>query len=188
MPVISDKRTTVVIVNGAPRSGKDTAVLYMSERAEELGWNAHAMSTIDCVKALLADFPLEAKGSKERALLSEVGDAVERYNGFRTNSVMAKLDVLEGRSFKPIVLFVHLREPALISKLCDLIKSRYDLTRETRCTTLVVRNPVAEMAATSNDSDANVLKFDYQWMVANNGTLGQLLDNARATIDRILAS
>lgn len=164
----------------------------MRERATDLGWRSDAISTIDPVRNLLrqAGFEVDRKGPAERRLLAEVGDATENYNSFRTQHVIDRIQQVN--TIANHVMFVHLREPALITKL----KGRFPIPvpENTVLSTkvdyhfaaLVVRNPNAEHEATSNEADANVLKYKYDYMVVNNSSLGALLDASYAAIEEIL--
>lgn len=165
----------------------------MRERAGELGWKSDAISTIDPVRSLLrqAGFQIDRKGPAERRLLSEVADAVETYNSFRTTYVMDFIERVAGPHNH--VTFVHLREPALITKLKERFtpskpkeNSVSSVAVEYAVATLIVRNPNAEHAPTSNESDANVLKYKYDYMLVNNSSLGALLDASYAAIEEIL--
>lgn len=179
---LRNRRIAVVIVNGFPRAGKDTAVRFMKEWAEEHGWKVCTHSTIDSVRQMLDQITEGRKGPAERKLLADVGTALEEYNGFRSNGV--KQFVLQNLTFrvgqKGLVVFVHLREPALIQKVVE------SFPRKVKVVTLLVRNPLAEAAPQSNAADANVMDYAYQWFIVNNSTLGALMDNARATISEIL--
>ena len=72
----------VVIVNGRPRSGKDTFCNFVIKNCEEKNKNCDVWSTIDFEKELLEDIvnrPYNVNSEKDRAFLSEFKQLVNRY-------------------------------------------------------------------------------------------------------------
>ena len=57
-------RKVIVVVNGRPRSGKDTVVDGLKDELIKLGWVAEAMSSIDNLDACLNTLGLELKIGK----------------------------------------------------------------------------------------------------------------------------
>lgn len=56
---------------------------------------------------------------------------------------------------------------------------------DTKCYTVLVKNPNV-MQITSNEADANVDHYKYDYVIENDGTLGNLLDKAGAFLDEIM--
>jgi len=70
---------TVVIVNGHPRAGKDTAVDFLEVMLGEAGHNVMRYSSIDPVREALSHIGVDtsAKTEADRAVLVEVGMALQ---------------------------------------------------------------------------------------------------------------
>ena len=72
----------VIIVNGKPRSGKDTFCKYVLEICEEHNIHGDVWSTIDFEKELLEDIvnrPYDVTSERDRAFLSEFKQLVNKY-------------------------------------------------------------------------------------------------------------
>ena len=158
---------TVILINGRPRTGKDTVVNFMCNALMERGYMAEAFSSIDPVKAMLgAVVDLSQKTEADRILLSEVGDALEKHSAFRTNRcIWFAEDVF--RASENAVVFLHVREPENIEKL--------------RATFLakgvnVVRLLVVSDRGIDVDSRADQVAGtgEYDLAIRNNSTLGVL--------------
>lgn len=175
----------MVIVNGYPRSGKDTAVKYMRMRAEERGFKTEEFSTIDPVRdMLLNSFGIDtsAKTSEDRLLLSIIGSALEDHSQVRTKLARDRFFQIlpPGVDF---MLFVHLREPELIKRLIQYARS----IREGFATTVLVTRDVHTPGEFSNASDANVMNIEYGYVIDNSRSKGGLLDTCEYITDTIVA-
>lgn len=71
-------------------------------------------------------------------------------------------------------MFIHIREIAEIEKIKKKIKAK----------TLLVKNPKVKLIL-SNESDANVNNYNYDYMLLNNGTLEDLQKKAQHFIKKI---
>lgn len=160
----------LIFVNGKPRAGKDTVVALLEKALHQKMILTHAMSSIDDVRNMLRmnGFNVDLKSPKERDLLAEVGDAVEKYNGFKTSKcAMKSLAILED-DYRAV--FVHMREPALISRTKTMVT---DVNPMVRPVTIFVDRPDAENV-TSNSADAGVAGMVYDYTIRNDGTLFEL--------------
>ena len=160
------------VVNGYPRAGKDTAVEFMTREANRLGYVVDVMSTIDGVREMLAKYGIDTrrKTPEDRKLLASMGELLEEHSGFRTKSALGRFIGSEPDT----ILFVHLREPALIQKLEDRVQKMPGAF----FTTVYVERHEAAQQAFSNASDAAASQdgYGYDTIIPNNGTLGQLYD------------
>jgi hypothetical protein len=162
----------VVVINGHPRSGKDTAVEFMMSALNDLDIFAWAMSSIDPVKELL--LPVtdgSAKTEQDRKLWAVVGRAVEEHSSWRTSQVV---QYAAGRfrdaGVSDAVVFVHMREPDLIAKLQGMLAQHMP---EAGFMTIFVDKPDAK-PVTSNAADAGVEDMTYNRCLFNAGTLDDL--------------
>lgn len=162
----------VIVVNGHPRSGKDTAVEFMMNALNDQDILAWAMSSIDPVRELLApvtDF--KAKTEEERNLLAVVGRAVEEFSSWRTRQVLEfSRACFEASGLSNAVVFVHMREPDLIAKLQGMLAR--DIP-DAGFLTIFVDKPDAAPVK-SNAADAGVADMNYNRCLFNGGTLEDL--------------
>jgi hypothetical protein len=157
---------TVIIINGLPRSGKDTVVELTTKHLERLEWTAAAFSSIDPVRTLLKrmGFLIDRKTEADRKLLSAVGDAVEEYNSFKTHQAVRYVEESNAD-----FVFIHMREPAMITKLTKALLMR---VRDVKVATLFVWNRGEPI--TSNSADANVHNYTYDLRINNGHGLKEL--------------
>ena len=168
------KEIYALIINGYPRSGKDTFSTYLHK-----AWGR------DCVEISTVDFPKEIayhlgwngdKTPRMREFLSKQKDLLEEYLGL-TN-------VLVGRTVKRMgenlqghgLLIIHCREPERIKELEKML-----LRMNVASMKVLVDRDVAKERALkeqNNHADLSVGKMEVDYLVKNNGTLEELQDEA----------
>ncbi|AZO29309.1 hypothetical protein [Mesorhizobium sp. M1B.F.Ca.ET.045.04.1.1] len=164
------QRKLVVVVNGHPRSGKDTVVNGLSEVLKEFGWLTGAISSIDPIRNVLRGLgiPVDKKTTAERDLLANMKACLEGYDNWVTrscvSSALARLDI--GYSGKDVI-FLHVREPAAIALTKELLPDSVEFL------TIFVDRAAAEQVST-NAADANVENYPYDISLGNNGDLASL--------------
>lgn len=153
---------TIIVVNGKPRAGKDTAVEMMQGILDEHGTASVAFSSIQPIKDLLNPIvDLTAKTPADRKLLSVVGDALQEHSQFRTSAALRQMHAMPDDG----VFFLHIREPDLI----ELLRQEC-LSYGWRFERVFVESERAEDVR-NNPSDANVAGGEYDHRLINNGTL-----------------
>lgn len=157
----------VVVINGPATSGKDSFITLFRQICPR--WVGDC-SYADCVKDLFENnfvvLPKNEKTEKTRKFFADFLVLWEQYN----NGPMNRLETAIEHFFRDIdrgVLFVVRRNP----KDIQYLKDKYDA-----CTLLVTRPGVEPIQ--SNDDDKNVLEYEYDYRVINDGTLDQLQDKA----------
>ena len=158
----------VIIINGYPQSGKDTFVEMFSKIAKENKTTTINYSSIDCIVDLcksIPDLKFERHDLKARTLLAEMGQALEKYNDYRTNKCLEFILDSSTNSF----LFVHMREPELIDKL----KNKLENNKQSVITLLISRELAVKNIPNKADSD-EILNYNYDHIIYNNGTLEDL--------------
>lgn len=156
----------VIIINGTGGSGKDTFVQFCSEFA-----NVTNISSVDKVKEaakILVGWNGE-KDEKSRKLLVDLKQLSINYNDAPTKYVEEQYDLFQKSDSE--YLFIHIREISEIKKIKKMLKAK----------TLLVVNPRIALI-TSNESDGNVYKYNYDYIIENNGTLEDLKLKARQFI------
>lgn len=170
----------IVIVNGAPGSGKTS---FESFCQDKMGDYCQIRSTVDLVKEIALFYTgwNGEKDLKSRKFLSDLKDLLSQFNDVPFKDIIRFKDVWEDELYmysvkeRPHVLFVDSREPEEIMRF----------KRELGAVTVLIRRASAEMAETSNHADANVLNCDYDYEIDNNGSLDELRAKAVEFLDLI---
>lgn len=175
---MEDKYFKVVVVNGAPGSGKTS---FEQAGIEYLGYKSCKMrSTVDKVKKIaeLCGWNGE-KDLKSRKFLSDLKDILTEYNDLPHRDIVDFLEdwkqqaSFNGSFYHKHVLFVDSREPEDIERF----------KQELNATTLLIRRADAEGQSTSNHADANVFNYNYDYIINNDGTLDDLAKEVKKFID-----
>lgn len=158
----------VWIVNGSPRSGKDTFCDYVA-RALPDDVKAKTFSTIDALRniaCLCMGYNESDKSPEGRRFLSELKRITTEYNNLSFNETKRIVENCTG------VLFIHCREPKEIDKIKALDSSIQ--------TVFVERGS----RVWGNASDDDVDKYIYDIYVSNTGTLDDLRDKAKEFVSK----
>lgn len=160
---------TVIVVNGYPRAGKDTAVDFMRAWLLNGRVSNTAYSAIDVVRVMLGsrDIDLSAKTPADRKLLATVGDAMQEHSQFITNMAFSAIKWFF-HAIPTGVFFLHMREPDRIEIMrqhCEAIG--------VRLIKVCVISDLAEKVF-SNTADANVDQIEYDWIIDNNASVEEL--------------
>lgn len=156
----------VIIINGTGGSGKDTFVRFCSEFAKVTN-----ISSVDKVKEaakILVGWNGE-KNEKARKLLVDLKQLSIKYNDYSTKYIQEQYKIFEKNDSQ--YLFIHIREIEEIEKIKKLLNAK----------TLLVLNPRVALI-TSNSSDANVYKYEYDYKIENSGSLEDLKQKAKEFI------
>lgn len=156
----------VIIINGTGGSGKDTFVNFCSDFA-----NVTNISSVDKVKEaaqILVGWNGE-KDEKSRKLLVDLKQLSINYNDSPTKYIAEQYKIFKENSSE--ILFIHIREIEEIKKIKTLLNAK----------TLLVKNPRVPLI-TSNNSDGNVYKYTYDYILENDGTLEELKQKAKEFI------
>ena len=148
----------IFIVNGSGGVGKDTFAELL-----DLFVDVEKISSVDFVKevAKTCGWDGSSKGDKDRKFLSDLKIAMSEYNDLpfrRVRACVYKFECLG--TFKDHVLLIDIREPEEIERAKKTFGAK---------TILIKNDRVAPI--TSNMADANVLNYNYDFVIENNGTL-----------------
>lgn len=173
----------IVVINGAPRAGKDTFVEMCKEiLGEEYVLN---VSTVDFVKSIAYRCGWDGvKDGKNRKFLSDLKDLLTEWGDVPFKKVdteieLFQLDIEEycgEEGLERSVAFIHCREPEEIQKFKDRLHAH----------TVIVRREQVENEAQTNHADLDVFNFAYDMIIENNGTLDELRDAARCYLTEYL--
>lgn len=169
----------IVIVNGAPGAGKDTFVNYCSEAL-----NGHCLnvSTVDFVKEIARECGWDGvKTPKNRKFLSDLKKLLTDWDDVPYKKVESEIKLFQSiqeyqHADKAAVVFIHCREPQEIDKF----KKRLNAS------TLLMRRASVENLDQSNSSDSDVFKYNYDYEISNDTTLGELRIKALEFVHQLL--
>lgn len=162
----------VIIVNGRPGAGKTT---FEDICQAIMGPFCRSRSTIDKIKEVAMKARWDGKKTPEaRKFLSDLKNLCREFNDLPFQDIKRTLRLFRSdlREYyvekNPAILLVDSREPEEIQRFKD----------ELNAITVLIRRAAVEEEATSNDSDANVFDFDYDYIIENNGTIDDLKTEA----------
>ena len=168
----------VIVVNGYPRSGKDTFVNFCKKR---LGAFGVSVSTVDFVKYLAAQSGWDgSKTPKNRKFLSDLKDLLTEWNDVPWKKVEEVFESIKIECFQyglkdsDFFLFIHSREPREIERF----------QKEYGALTVLIDREEVE-GKQSNHSDAEVMNFNYDYIINNDGTLEELEMKAITFIESV---
>lgn len=168
----------VIVVNGYPRSGKDTFVNFCKEK---LGAFGVSVSTVDFVKYLAAQSGWDgSKTPKNRKFLSDLKDLLTEWNDVPWKKVEEVFESIKIECFQyglrdnDFFLFIHSREPREIERF----------QKEYGALTVLIDREEVE-GKQSNHSDAEVMNFNYDYIINNDGTLEELEMKAITFIESV---
>jgi len=101
-----ENKNIIIVVNGKPRSGKDTFCRYVLDFCDEKDIYCDVWSTIDLEKEILEDYikPYEVSSDTDRGFLSDFKQLLNEYYDITFNSFKVIADDNEG------VTLIHSRE------------------------------------------------------------------------------
>ena len=160
----------LVIINGAPRSGKDT---FAEICCQIIGDNCKNISTIDCVKevAMFCGWDGVTKDGNTRKFLSNLKDILTEWNDLPYRRTLARLEDFYTQSTdkENLLVFVHSREPEDIKRYKN----------EANAVSLLIRRPSVENQETTNHADADVFNYDYDYTIYNDKDIVDLIKKAK---------
>lgn len=129
--------------------------------------NGMKVSSIDPIKSIALECGWdEEKDSKGRRLLSDLKRVLKEYNDYAFNQTIS---IIERYWFDDnAVIFIDCREPEEIKKFCKYFNGK----------SILIRRSSAEGAPASNSSDRNVLDYEYDIVIDNNGDKTDLAERA----------
>lgn len=185
---IAERPRLVVAVNGRPRAGKDTTVTLMQDHFTIAGWTLVEFSSIQPVKDLMLKAgvitpkDLAEKSDELRDMLAEIGDSLQKFNGFRTRGVVERFNGLDWKTEGPLVLVVHMREPLLIEQLRATFEAKGVPFK-----VVVVKNDRVP-AITSNAADAGVEGTVWDYAVENQRDIAFLATQVSQLVPHLIAA
>lgn len=158
----------IIIINGSGGVGKDTFVELCGEFTK-----IKNISSVDKVKEaakILVGWSGE-KDEKSRKMLVDLKQLSIDYNNYPTVYIQE-----EARKFaedkEQTIMFVHIREIFEIVKLKEILNAKTLLITSTRVNKIL-----------SNNSDANVDQYEYDYYISNDEGINELREKAKIFVN-----
>ena len=153
----------VIIINGTGGSGKDTFVELCSKYKKVM--NISSVEKVKEAAKILVGWNGE-KDEVSRKLLVDLKKLSIEYNDYPLKYIKEQYQIFMRSEFE--YLFIHIREIEEIDKTKKLFNAK----------TLLVKNPRVQII-TSNNSDRNVLNYNYDFIIENDGSIENLENKAK---------
>lgn len=179
----------LVILNGAPRAGKDTVAQVMIEPfRENPDWVVGHWSTIETPRLFLQEkyrINPDRKSPEDRKLLSDIAAALDAHpDNPRAAEIIRLVERLidsYGQDDRRVMVVTHMREPASIARLLVMVNTRWP-NGKVRPVRVRVDKP-GEAGRFSNSSDADALNSPADMVIVNDGSL----DDLQKKVSEVLA-
>ena len=163
----------IVIINGKPKSGKDTFVELCTFYTR-----VYNFSSIDPIKEIASKYfgySDKNKSLKDRKFLSDLKALTTEYCNF---SHLATCEAINRFIYQMDrdLMFIHIREAKEIIKL----KKEFP-----GIITLFISRPEVDNKVYTNDSDNNVEEYNYDYTIINAYTMDEYKIKAKQFIDSI---
>lgn len=154
----------VIVINGMGGVGKSTFISL----CHEIDLKVIETSTVDFVKEIALQAGWDGvKDQKGRRLLSDIKDALERYDDIPNKKIDEFI-----QSHPDSIIFVNAREPHNVQRYVD----KYGAV------TVMVINPNATQVQ-GNHADEGVYEYIYDYYIENSGDLEMLKESAKNFLD-----
>lgn len=163
----------IFIINGSGGTGKDSFCNIIKQYS---GHDTYTISSANRAKKIAMDvFGWDgiSKNEKSRKLLATIKDLLTWWDDIPFKDMKGEIMYFEATPSMEI-MFIHVREPQEIQKLVDIFPHIK--------TILITNKNVPNI--TSNDADAGVFNYKYDYYIENNGTLDDLKDTALSFINQ----
>ena len=160
------------IINGRPRSGKDTFVNFC---LEELGAFGKLISTVDFVKEIAIKCGWDrTKTPKNRKFLSDLKDLLTNWGDVPYKKTLQEIDM-----FKFDLDYWDVSDKGIVFIMCREPKEIERFERELNAKSVLIRRASVEFEQQSNHADSEVLNHKYDYIIENNGTVDELKEKAK---------
>lgn len=160
------------IINGRPRSGKDTFVNFC---LEELGAFGKLISTVDFVKKIATKCGWDrTKTPKNRKFLSDLKDLLTNWGDVPYKKTLQEIDM-----FKFDLDYWDVSDKGVVFIMCREPKEIERFERELNAKSVLIQRASVEFEQQSNHADSEVLNHKYDYIIENNGTVDELKEKAK---------
>lgn len=168
----------IVAINGAGTSGKDLFIDQFEAVCQERDPSIKIgrFSSVDLIYGYARQLGWDGvKDDKGRRLLSDLKSALARYNDLPYQYMEGKIKDFCSDCPGEGVIFLHIREPQEIKRLAE--EYGHDVT------SLLITRRGVNPGDFTNDSDRGVMRYPYNCITSNDGTVRDLKSSARMFYD-----
>ena len=166
------------IINGRPRSGKDTFVNFC---LEELGAFGKLISTVDFVKKIAIKCGWDkTKTPKNRKFLSDLKDLLTNWGDVPYKKTLQEIDM-----FKFDLDYWDVSDKGVVFIMCREPKEIERFERELNAKSVLIRRASVEFEQQSNHADSEVLNHKYDYIIENNSTVDELKEKAKGFLKNL---
>lgn len=166
------------IINGRPRSGKDTFVNFC---LEELGAFGKLISTVDFVKKIATECGWDGtKDLKNRKFLSDLKDLLTNWGDVPYKKTLQEIDM-----FKFDLDYWDVSDKGVVFIMCREPKEIERFERELNAKSVLILRASVEFEQQSNHADSEVLNHKYDYIIENNGTVDELKEKAKGFLKNL---
>lgn len=166
------------IINGRPRSGKDSFVSFC---LEELGAFGKLISTVDFVKKIATECGWDGtKDLKNRKFLSDLKDLLTNWGDVPYKKTLQEIDM-----FKFDLDCWNVPDKGMVFIMCREPEEIERFERELNAKSLLIRRASVEFEQQSNHADSEVLNHKYDYIIENNGTIDELKEKAKDFLKKL---
>ena len=160
----------IYVLNGSGGCGKDTFVELCRECTDYVIWH---ISTITPIKEAAELLGWQGKkDEKSRKFLSDLKDLCT--NAFDTSCNYIERQIYRAEYWDADYVFIDCREPQEIERICKRFNAKSIYIDASK------RNPII----VSNHADAEVMNYNYDFYIDNNGTLKDLKEKAKEFMEQ----
>jgi hypothetical protein len=181
-------RTFVVVVNGAPRSGKDTFCESCKRYcdANELA-NVMVLSSVDPIKQMLYNFGWDGQKSDDiRDIIVKMKQIwINAQNGPTAFMLTNIMEFHKNHICEDNIVFLHIREPEEIDKIRDILAGFNAIGIEFY-TILLTREQADHSDQRDADNTDIIESYKYDKILENNGDYSDLDRLSERFVDWLL--
>lgn len=164
-------KNRIFLINGYPRTGKDSLADYMIKKFDTYGLSAFVHSSVDSIKHTAKMLGWNGvKDEHGRNALSSLKDWSTEWFDNPFNEIC---EVIDGLDEEEVAIFM-VREPEEISRL---VKEYPEII------TICVER--SNHVTANNHADKNIDNYSYDWYIENNSTLTELKESADKLIEHL---
>jgi hypothetical protein len=160
------KKPNVIVVNGYPRSGKDTFCGFADKSYDCIHY-----STVDTVKSIAMMMGWDGvKTDENRAMLSALKDFTTKWFDMTfkemTELIQYEIEYDEIGDGETDFIFLHIREPKEIKRIMD-----WCTENDINCYSVCITRSAVDGVEFSNHADKEINEMIYDVYLKNNGSL-----------------
>jgi GTP1/Obg family GTP-binding protein len=172
----------IIIINGKPRSGKDTFVKLLTDIYP---YRIKNFSSVDKIKDIvnLCFYWNGEKDNKYRKFISDIKKSWVQFNNGPLNYIIDKINTdikyceTNKINIKNNIYFIHIREIDEINKLKNFYKEN--------CLTLLINRNEYINKLYNNQSDDYVLNYKYDYIIENSSDINNLKNEIKKFLNKI---